>query len=155
MALKEMTGEYFGEDSVKWQEWWEENKKKLPATLQGETKDPHTVEPLIDALKDEDPFVQVMAALALGAIKDPRAVEPLIANLRDKDSAVRGVAALVLGEIKDPSAVEPLIAALKDADSSVRGGAVAALKEITGQDFGEDSVKWQEWWEENKEKFRK
>lgn len=26
------------------------------------------------------------------------------------------------------------------------------FKAITGQDFGEDPIKWQEWWEKNKAK---
>jgi hypothetical protein len=31
--------------------------------------------------------------------------------------------------------------------------AVAILKRISGQDLGEDSTNWQEWWEKNKEKL--
>ena len=51
-------------------------------------------------------------------------------------------------------AVEPSIAALKDVDSEVRDVAAWALKAITGVDLGEDPVKWQEWWEENKKETR-
>jgi len=42
------------------------------------------VEPLIQALKDEDRRVQLGAAKALGEIGDERAVEPLIQTLKDK-----------------------------------------------------------------------
>jgi HEAT repeat protein len=38
---------------------------------------------LIEALRDENPWVRLSAAEALGKIKDPRAVEPLIAALKD------------------------------------------------------------------------
>jgi ankyrin repeat protein len=41
-------------------------------------RDPRAVEPLIEALKDEDFDLRRAAAVALGNIKDPRAVEPLI-----------------------------------------------------------------------------
>lgn len=58
----------------------------------------------------------------------------------------------MIGELRGPV---PLIAALKDKDSDLRRFAAKALVEITGQDFGEDLVKWQKWWEENKETYLK
>ena len=67
------------------------------------------VEPLIQALKDEDSFVREGAAEALGKIGDKRAVEPLINALKDEDRDVREAAAEALGEIGDKRAVEPLI----------------------------------------------
>ncbi|MCD5397553.1 HEAT repeat domain-containing protein, partial [candidate division NPL-UPA2 bacterium] len=83
----------------------------------------------------------------------PRVVEPLIASLRDEDPHVRRSAARALGKIGDPRAVGPLIAALKDEDSNVRKSAAESLKKITEKAFGKYPVKWQEWWEENKEAF--
>jgi HEAT repeat protein len=80
-------------------------------------------------------------------------VEPLIAALRDKNANVREEVAGALRRTKDPRAIEPLIASLKDEDSDVRHNAARALKKVTGQDFGQDPEKWQEWWEENKDKF--
>lgn len=35
----------------------------------------------------------------------------------------------------------------------VRDAAVEALKKCSGKDFGEDSAKWRQWWEENKDKI--
>ncbi|NIO20797.1 MAG: hypothetical protein GTN76_08680 [Candidatus Aenigmarchaeota archaeon] len=87
-------------------------------------------------------------------IKDPRAVEPLIAALKDENSFVRFSVVEALGLIKDPRTVEPLIAALKDEHSFVRFRAAWALGEITGKDFEQDTLKWQKWWEENKEKLQ-
>ncbi|MFQ5976389.1 MAG: HEAT repeat domain-containing protein, partial [Candidatus Hydrothermarchaeales archaeon] len=121
----------------------------------GEIKNPRAVEPLIAVFKDEVLNVRGKAAWALGEIKDPRAVEPLIATIKAKGWEVRCRAAEALGEIKDPRAIQPLIAALKDEDSRVQEQAALALEGITDQDFGEDPVKWQEWWEENKGKFSK
>jgi len=81
----------------------------------GKIKDPSAVEPLIAALKDEDPGVRWDAANAPGEIGDTRAVEPLIAALKDLD--VREAAAVALAEIKDTRG--PLTAALKDKDFAI------------------------------------
>jgi len=48
------------------------------------------------------------------------------------------------------AAVNPLIAALKHKDPVVREKALSALKDITKKDFGEDSIRWQSWWDKNK-----
>lgn len=88
------------------------------------------VEPLIEALKSDDDFVRINAAIALNWIGDPRAVEPLIVALKDKLWRVQWRAAAGLGKIKDPRSIEPLITALKDENSSVRESAALALGEI-------------------------
>ena len=63
-------------------------------------------------------------------------------------------ATCALGEIAEP-AVGPLIPPLRDDNEEVRVRAAAILKKITGKDFSEDSKEWQEWWEQNKDKFLK
>ena len=78
------------------------------------------VDPLIQALKDENVYIRRGAAEALGKIGDARAVEPLIrawntASLTygvDKDEALSRHAAEALVKIGGP-AVEPLIQHLK------------------------------------------
>jgi Leucine-rich repeat (LRR) protein len=89
-----------------------------------------TVEPLIDAVKDENPDVREAAAYLLGTIADRRAVNPLIKALGDSEKEVRWAAAFALGEIKDPRAIAPLTAALYDYDNLVRDNAATALKLI-------------------------
>jgi len=88
------------------------------------------VEPLIVALKNENPFVRRNAAEALGEIKDSSAVKPLIDTLKDNDLIVRRNAAKALGKIKDSSAEEPLTSALKDESPAVRRNAAIALREM-------------------------
>ncbi|GAI50615.1 unnamed protein product, partial [marine sediment metagenome] len=61
---------------------------------------PQAVEPLIQALKDEDEFVRSHAAEALENIGDARAVEPLIQALKDKERSVRFAAEAALREIR-------------------------------------------------------
>jgi hypothetical protein len=46
-----------------------------------------------------------------------------------------------------------LIAALKDKDSRVRESAAFALEGITGTLLGNDQVRWEKWWEQNKDKI--
>lgn len=50
------------------------------------------VDPLMQALKDENRDVRRRAAWALGMIGDIRAVDPLTQALKDKDSLVRQTA---------------------------------------------------------------
>ena len=92
------------------------------------------VEPLIEALKNENSQVRGRAAFALGGIGDIRAVEPLIEALNDT-SIIRSNAAAALGKIGDARAVEPLIKVLDDEDETVQLNVTDALVKI-----GEPSV---------------
>jgi HEAT repeat protein len=58
-------------------------------------------EPLIRALKDEDPSVRKEAARALGEIKSKKAVEPLIQALTDNNCQVRLAAEYALRKINN------------------------------------------------------
>jgi HEAT repeat protein len=66
----------------------------------GEIGDTRGVEPLIQALQDEDSFLRQMSAVALGNIGDARAIEPLTKALQDEDSHVRQAAAEALEKIE-------------------------------------------------------
>lgn len=140
-----------------------------------------TIEPLIDALKDDD--VRRDASITLGLLKDTsavesliaiinddiysrsraitslvlindrRAVEPIIDLLKDKNEYVRSNSAEALGQFRDLRAVEPLIAVLNDEYIFVNAAVANSLKEITDEDFGENQQKWKEWLNQNKEDF--
>jgi HEAT repeat protein len=124
--------------------------RKKAAWILGTIGDARAVAPLIMTLADKDADVRAQAAWALGAIGDGQAVEPLLAALKDTDPGVRASAAEALGQIGDKKAVPPLIDALIDKNPQARKALAAALKKITGQDFGEDQVRWKTWWEGNK-----
>jgi HEAT repeat protein len=94
------------------------------------------VEPLINAMNNENPSVRRNAAWAIGEIRGglntdrSAALEPLIAALGDADTWVRMAAAFSLGEMRPPRATEALIAALGDVDVNVRMMVVRALGEL-------------------------
>ncbi|MCK4401747.1 HEAT repeat domain-containing protein, partial [bacterium] len=71
-----------------------------------------------------------------------------MAALKDNDWTVRAGAVAALAEIKDVRAISHLIGTLEDKHPSVREIIVNALRKITGENFGQDPVKWQEWYEQ-------
>lgn len=74
----------------------------------------------------------------------------IIANLQSQDADTRAEAITNLAILKDLDSVALLIPRLRDEDRMVRLRATEALAWITGQDFGEDEGKWNEWFARNK-----
>jgi HEAT repeat protein len=101
-----------------------------------------------DTVADVPNIAQALIAL------NKLAVEPLITLLKEEDFETVDAAAEILGEIGDKRAVEPLINALKEKGSFGVSYISTSLGRITGQNFGEDLIKWQKWWEENKNYLR-
>jgi len=64
------------------------------------------------------------------------------------------VSAVAGGKLNKAWVVQVLIAALQDKDFTVQREAVGVLSEMTGQNFGQDPAKWQEWWEKNNGKLK-
>ena len=93
------------------------------------------VNPLRDALADDQPVVRREALRALGKLRerasiDPQVVVPLLlAALDDGDGTVRHVAVTYLGIVRDRPGeeVDGLIRALQDSDAEVRQAAALAL----------------------------
>ncbi len=103
----------------------------------------------------------------LGKIGDNRAIDPLIEILKDdaKKHLHTGVTS-VLSEIGDGRAVESLILALKRLANhqynrdhrDIYGNQIEeysrkSLVRITGQNFGNDYLVWQDWWKKNKQLY--
>ncbi len=86
-----------------------------------------SVQPLITALKNENPLIRARASSALGDIGDRGAVPSLCAALEDGDKKVQFSAMDALGTIKDERAITPLLKKLKDPDSGVRNRAAEIL----------------------------
>ena len=88
------------------------------------------IEPLIIALRNEQPSIRGEAAVALGEIGNEQALEPLILALKDEYWSVRSKAAKALGEIGDIRAVESLKNTLEDEVRLVSEAANIALEMI-------------------------
>jgi len=92
--------------------------------------DEPSVDPLINALSNENWQIRRQAAEALGLICAQKAVNPLIEILDDKNSWVKKAAAESLGNIGDKRATDPLNNMLKDDNSEVREAVFDALKKL-------------------------
>ena len=90
------------------------------------------VDPLIQALKDQDEWTREYAAEHLGKLNDTRAVDPLILALKDNDSLVRLNAVEALGNLNDSRAVDPLTKVLNDVneEKDVQDAAAEVLKKL-------------------------
>lgn len=94
------------------------------------------VEPLLEALKDEDPLVRRNAIYILRNIASEEgfisedSVDLLIKALEDEDPEVRRYVTFTLGYTGGPAAVDALLNTLDDEDPWVVQGAVSALGNI-------------------------
>ena len=91
------------------------------------------VEPLIKALKDENPTKREMSARTLGEIGSTWAIEPLILLLGDLYPSVQQASIEALVKTGKPS-VEPLIKELNNKSSTVRKNVLTVLGEIRDPD---------------------
>lgn len=89
--------------------------RKEAAIALREVRDERSIEPLIQALKDDkNETVRHMIVVTLGVIGDKRAIKPLIQALWDKEPDIRHSAVRALGELGDATAVKPLFQKLKE-----------------------------------------
>ncbi len=87
-----------------------------------------------------------MAAAEIAGIRDPLALAALEEMLAGGPPERRRAAVDALGGIEGDRGLEALIPALGDLDPGVVSRAGAHLSRRTGQDFGSDRLKWDEWW---------
>jgi HEAT repeat protein len=177
-ALKDIAGQDLGQDTERWQQWWEgispaiqalrDENATLPALTQALEHDEMLVRwaaarvlgemeseaaeaspALIQLLDDSEVQVRVAAGEALGQI-GPEAIPHLVQAMRNENNLVRKWTAYALGNIgpEAKESVPVLIRALEDEDYDVAGWSAQALEKITGQYFGEETHRWQQWWEE-------
>jgi hypothetical protein len=109
-------------------------------------QEPAAVDVLLATLEDPKFADRAEAAARIGYTKDPRILEMLLDMAKDQDAAVRVGAARGLGRQKDLKGIGVLVSTLKDESKDVRQAALNSLQLITGQKFGEDATKWENWW---------
>ena len=71
----------------------------------------------------------------------------------EDDFAVRRTLAQALTRVRSKPAMTRLIDLLAKAKGEVQSDIVRYITHITGQEFGNDSKKWDAWWKENQEDF--
>jgi LysM repeat protein len=100
---------------------------------------PPAVEPLVDALKNENPGVRMMAAGALGKIEDTRGLAPLIEVLEsDPDPLVQAAVVDALRNKRDASVLEALLLAETNGSWVVRSLAKSAVQEAMATPIGKE-----------------
>jgi len=98
------------------------------------------------ALDDPDIEVRTAACEAWGHRGGAEAASVLGGVLDgDLDTDVRLAAARALGRSKDPAAVAALGRALEDNDPALQYRAVLSLRKVTGENFGNDVSRWQQY----------
>ena len=105
------------------------------------------IRPLGDALQHDNPKVVDRAARALALMHDLDAVKVLMTALNSENADLRSTVAFRLKESNDARVIKPLLASLEDRSPQILEEAVATLEAISGEKFGQDPQKWQEWWQ--------
>ncbi|MHB1425213.1 MAG: HEAT repeat domain-containing protein [Gemmataceae bacterium] len=104
---------------------------------------------LLAALSSDRPPIREAAAQTLAVLADVGLVKRLdqLASDNDADDAIRRTALWTLGRCGSKEAARFLLAHLRDDNEPLRRAAAAALSDLSGQDFGLDRKRWQEWWQ--------
>ncbi|MBI5943035.1 MAG: HEAT repeat domain-containing protein [Chloroflexi bacterium] len=110
--------------------WWFEREQAIADLLNAiEKMGTPVVEPLIEALGNQEGTVRRFAAMALGNLRDPRALEELGMALYDLHHEVGKAAADALAKF-GAQALDVLIESIHHPEVGIRENAVAALGKI-------------------------
>lgn len=117
------------------------------AMVAGRLAIPDAKPPMLELLNNENSETRANVVMALGEMKAPDTITPLWDRfLLETDRWVKVQIIQALEKIKNDAAIPLLIQALNDNDDQVRSRSSTALTTITGQPFGEDAEKWDNWY---------
>lgn len=104
---------------------------------------------LVKALSSNKPAIRQGASQALSVLAEPKVIEKLSRLLEDQatDPSVAQAVAYTLGASGRKQSVPPLLKALGNDSDKLRQAASEALGDLTGQKFGLDSDRWNQWWQ--------
>jgi len=100
----------------------------------------NNIEPVLDAIKDDDHITKVSCAWILGNLDDEIGVQPLIFGLSDKNSGFRGACVINLVKLKKFS-LNLLIESLNSQDKIKRRESIKALGEIADNKASNSLIK--------------
>jgi len=118
---------------------------------EGRTKQMQQARNLTEQLESKDPIIKIKAILEIEKIKDKQSLIQLIPALINALDDTTAISIPVKFE-ENPRGKEAVWVTRRV--SSPAREAAAVLKKISGKDFGEDTAKWQEWWEKNKMRIK-
>ncbi|NUM36458.1 MAG: HEAT repeat domain-containing protein [Candidatus Brocadiae bacterium] len=110
-------------------------------------KDQGALPHLLVAIKDPAPPVRNNVVIALARTNSPEARKAILTTtLNDEHPAVRynSIGAIATIGYTEECKI-PLVKKMRDNVGNVGNAAYAVLKELTGQDFGPNPDKWEEW----------
>lgn len=115
-------------------------------------RDGRFLDELLAALAVPRPAVRQSAAATLAVLPEPRLVGCLRSVAEDDraDPEVRRAAVWALGRSGRKQAA-PVLLGLFAGDDALRRTAADALADLTGQDYGTDRGRWQEWWDRHRD----
>jgi hypothetical protein len=141
----------------------------LGLTILGEPDTPlELILPLMT--RHHDPEVRSNAALCISVVvkqdEADQVMPYVLPALRDDDPKVRNHAILIiriirvnaartLGDLGDIEACGPLIMNLEHPKESVKHYCLEALQKLSGENYGMDQERWQDWWTEYRDKSRR
>ena len=101
---------------------------------------------LVGGLNDNDSDVRITCCEICGRRGGPEAARELGRVISsDTNLDVRVAAARALGQTHDAAAIPALGEALADSDPALQRRAVESLKSVSGQDYGNDVGRWQQY----------
>jgi hypothetical protein len=108
----------------------------------------------IQEIQTTDYDKAVRAAAALGDVNAPEvaAVFTTVATAPKGSNRVKWIAVRGLAKMAKPETVPALITLLDHHNTNIRTYAKVALTEISGEFFGDDKEKWQNWWQQYQQK---
>jgi HEAT repeat protein len=126
----------------------------LGTLISNQIYDQYTLESLIAIAtnSNEDSGIRNSAADGIASFaknqttEKGQAIDVLLQLAKDPNYSIRTGVAYNLRCCNEPMVIETLIFLLQDQDSVVMSYAADSLANLTGEDFGQDYVKWNEWW---------
>jgi len=122
--------------------------------LLGHLKGDRVREALRPLVGDKDPEVRIAAIEALARQADASATAAVAEALTDPFWQVRASAIDALGKIGGAEAVDALVLAVGKVEGRLLDDVIKALIRLTGQNFHENKVLWQNWWTKNRSTYK-
>jgi len=116
--------------------------------------DPTFFEKLLDQAEDDDPVARSAAAISFAAIRTADALTALYELLNDEDYGVRFQAVDAILAARHASSIGPLLDRLEREQGVMRPVILRDLKLLTGEDFGNSTQMWRNWWRDHQATFK-